>query len=257
MPMPNAMVATITRPSSRRNRAWLRGADRGVEARVVRQRGDAVAATRNSRGLLDRVPREAVDDAGVALVLGAQQVQQLVARLVLGAIRYWMLGRSKLATKCLASRELQPVRDLRVRWPGRGRGQRDPRDLGPALVQHRQLQVVGPEVVAPLGHAVRLVDGEQGDCAAVQQLERGARPAAARAPGTAGRARRRGSAVLDRRGVSNVLRGVEEPGPDAERGQRVDLVLHQRDQRRDDHAGALRGPAPGPGSTATCRRRSA
>ena len=110
--------------------------------------------------------------------------------LSLGAIRYWMLGRSKLATKCLASRRLQPLRDLRVRLLGGGGRQRDPGDLGPALVQHRQLQVVGPEVVPPLRHAVRLVDGEQGDGAAVQQLDGLAAPAGARAPGTAGPARR-------------------------------------------------------------------
>ena len=30
-----------------------------------------------------------------------------------------------------------------------------------ALVQHRQRAVLGPEVVAPLAHAVRLVDREQ------------------------------------------------------------------------------------------------
>ena len=91
--------------------------------------------------------------------------------LSLGAIRYWMLGRSKLATKCSRVPELQALRDLRVGLLGRGGGQRDPRNLGPALVQHRQLQVVGPEVVPPLGHAVRLVDGEQRDGAAVQQLD--------------------------------------------------------------------------------------
>ena len=39
--------------------------------------------------------------------------------------------------------------------------------------------------------------------------------------------------------------------------QRVDLVLHQRDQRRDDDADARRAAGPESGSTATCRRRSA
>ncbi len=34
-------------------------------------------------------------------------------------------------------------------------------------------------------------------------------------------------------------RRVEEPGPHPQRAQRVDLVLHQRDQRRDDHADAV------------------
>ena len=39
-------------------------------------------------------------------------------------------------------------------------------------MQQVQAQVVGPEVVAPLRHAVRLVDGEQGQSALAQQLRR-------------------------------------------------------------------------------------
>ena len=53
-------------------------------------------------GLVDRVAGQAVDDAGVARVLVAQQIQQLLRGSLLGTIRYWMLGRSKLATKCRA-----------------------------------------------------------------------------------------------------------------------------------------------------------
>ena len=43
---------------------------------------------------------------------------------------------------------------------------------------------------------------------------------------------------LDGAALERVLRGVEEPGAHAQRGQRVDLILHQRDQRRDDDADA-------------------
>ena len=39
--------------------------------------------------------------------------------------------------------------------------------------------------------------------------------------------------------------------------QAVDLVLHQRDQRRHDDRDAVSNEQPGPGSRATCRRRSA
>ena len=38
--------------------------------------------------------------------------------------------------------------------------------------------------------------------------------------------------------------------------QRLHLVAHQRDQRRDDDGRALAGTAPAPGSRSTCRRRS-
>jgi hypothetical protein len=42
---------------------------------------------------------------------------------------------------------------------------------GPALVQQVELAVFGPEVVAPLRHAVRLVDGEQRAARALEQVE--------------------------------------------------------------------------------------
>ena len=38
-------------------------------------------------------------------------------------------------------------------------------------MQDRELQVLGPEVVAPLRDAMRLVDGEEGDARPRQQLE--------------------------------------------------------------------------------------
>ena len=44
---------------------------------------------------------------------------------------------------------------------------------------------------------------------------------------------------------------------DAELAQRRDLVVHQRDQRRDDDAPCPAGTAPAPGSRGSCRRRSA
>ena len=50
--------------------------------------------------------------------------------------------------------------------------------VGEALVQQRQLQVVGAEVVTPLRHAVRLVDREQRDPRAAEEVEaaRGGQP---------------------------------------------------------------------------------
>ena len=124
-----------------------------------------------------------------------------------------------------------------MRLGGSRGGQRDPRHLGPALVQHRQTQVVGPEVVPPLGHAVRLVDREQRDLPLLEQRDRGRR------------AERLGCQVeqvelagpeLGRHHLplARILGRVEEAGPNAERPQRVDLVLHQRDERGDHHADA-------------------
>ena len=175
-----------------------------------------------------------------------------------GTIRYWMLGRSKLATKCRASVEVEPGGDLGV---GRGRSpSRSARCAArrPALVQHRQRQVVGPEVVAPLGDAVRLVDREQRD------LARGR--AAASSPSTRERLRRqveqvelaaRGTPPRPSRRSSKSWVELRNPARTPSARQRVDLVLHQRDQRRDRPPRRRPGRAPGSGSTATCRRRSA
>ena len=153
-----------------------------------------------------------------------------------GAIRYWMLGRSKLATKCLASpsssrcaisawvcsvavavsaiRGTSGQRSCSIDSAGSRAGSRAPTGTRSAPRRSRTGRPCR-------GRAAR------GSPA----------PAAARAPGRAGRARRRGTrtrpAALDR-----LLRRVEEPGPHAERRQGVDLVLHERDQRGDDHAGA-------------------
>ncbi len=91
--------------------------------------------------------------------------------------------------------------------------------------------------MAPLRHAVRLVDGEQREAGAVEQLE------AARREQPLGRhvqqvESARQQLAFDGAGGGGIERGVEELGTHAELGQCGDLVLHQRDQRRDHDGGA-------------------
>ena len=71
-----------------------------------------------------------------------------------------MFGRSKLLTKTRASPQLEALDDVGARQRVGGGGEGDARHAGIALGQHRELQVVLAEVVAPLADAVRLVDGE-------------------------------------------------------------------------------------------------
>ena len=109
----------------------------------------------------------------------------------------------------------------------------------------------------PLGHAVRLVDGEQGDRAPVEQPQRrfGAQPFRGQVEQVKLAGAERG---LDQAALARVLRRVQEPGPHPERPQRVHLVLHQRDERGDDHAGALaqqRGHLVAQGLAATGRHQ--
>ena len=175
----------------------------------------------------------------------------------LGTMRYWMLGRSKLATKCRASRQ------VRAGWRSRAwvasvavavsamRG-----TSGQRSCSIGQRQVVGPEVVAPLRHAVRLVDREQRDLAPVEQPQRSTRPAAARGRGRAGRARRRGTPPRPARRSSRSWVELRNPArtPSARSASTWSCISAISGEITTP---TPRGPAPGSGSTATCRRRSA
>src|SRR5262249_17474511 len=95
-----------------------------------------------------------------------------------------------------------------------------------------------PEVVAPLGDAVRLVDGEQRDANPAKLLQKA----------LVVEALRRDVQQLQRPGAQLAVylaelllgeRAVQARGGDAALAQHIDLVLHQRDQRRDNHGDAL------------------
>jgi hypothetical protein len=171
-------------------------------------------------------------------MLGPQQPEQLAARLVLRLDPVLDVGPVEARHELAGAAQRQPRDDLRAGLLGRGGRHRDPRHRGPPLVQHGQAQVVGPEVVPPLRHAVRLVDGEQRDRAAVEQPQRrfGAEPLRRQVEQVQLAVHER---VLDAPPRIGILGRVEEARLHAEHVQRVDLVLHEGDQRRDDHAGAL------------------
>ena len=117
----------------------------------------------------------------------------------------------------------------------RGRGEhRDP--LGQVAEEGADAAVVGAEVVAPVGDAVRLVDHEQPDVAA----SRGS--TSSRKPGLLSRSGLTEQHV-DLAGVDRVVDrlplldvgGVDRHRADAGPLGRLDLVAHQGEQRRDDH----------------------
>ena len=121
-----------------------------------------------------------------------------------------------------------------------GGGQRDARHAGKAVRQTCQLAIFGAELVAPLRDAMRLVDREQRERQARQPIHR----AVAQQP--LGRDIQQIELLLDQvaRDAARLGRielGVQRAGRHANLPQRRDLVVHQRDQRRDDHGGA--GPA--------------
>ena len=248
----------MTRPSSRRNRAWFGRPGGRVQPGVVGQRGDPVAG-KELGGLLHRCPGQAVDDARVPGVL----VVRMQVGAIAGSARPW----ARCGTGCWAGRS----------WPrtggprsgpagstisvagglGRGGGQRDraaPRASARAARTARGSRAGSraPTGIRSAPRRWRTARSCPGPAGAAWR-----RCAAAPAPGRAGPARRRGSRL--RPGGAGAESWVElrNPARTPSAAQRVHLVLHQRDQRRDDHAGARAGPARVSGSTATCRRRSA
>ena len=154
-------------------------------------------------------------------------------------------------------------------------------DAGKIVAQPSELAVLGTEIVSPLADAVRLVDGDEPDAGLREHAA-----AAAGSPRRPGARARRTAAGSDPRARSRAPRRARRGSSvlfkyaagDAVDAQAVDLILHQRDQRRHHDAsrdahrrrsrtapdaavgasplGRMRR-SPAPENTATCRRRSA
>ena len=126
--------------------------------------------------LFGALAREAVDDAGLVVVL-AQEREQLLGRLALVDDRVADVGPVEAGDedrRCVEAEASAHVgARLRV---GRRRAGHD-RHVGEQLAQPPELHVLGPEVVAPLRDAVRLVDREQGDAGGGAGAGTPARPA--------------------------------------------------------------------------------
>ena len=167
-----------------------------------------------------------------------------------------MLGRSKLATKHGASVEAEPLGDLAAGQLVGGGGQRDPRHVREFLGDRRQPDIFRAEVVAPLRHAMRLVDREQRQFRPRQQ-----RQAARRQQPLRRDIEQVEFAVeqllLDRIGLGIGQRRIQHRGADA------GFAAAPRPGRASARSAAtprcrsLRATATAIGSTATCRRRSA
>ena len=213
------------------------GAHRAAQAGVVGQGGDALVGEPLG-GLVHLVARQAVDDARLAGVFGAQQAQQLFAGAVLAFDAVLDIGPVEAGHIVARAGEVQALGDFRAGARVRGGGERDARHLGEFTVQQGELQIVAAEVVAPLRHAVGLVDGEQRQRRLMQQLQ-GAR---------LDQPFRRhiekvqlAVAYLLLQGLAllGAERGIQEGGAHPQRIERADLILHQRDQRAHHHAHAV------------------
>ena len=107
-------------------------------------------------------------------------------------------------------------------------------------MQHIEPHVFGAEVVAPLRDAMRLVDGEQRELGARQQIERALEHEAL--GGDIQQVELAAQQLgFDRARLAGIERGIEKRRAHPGLFERRHLVLHERDQRRDHDAGAGAG----------------
>ena len=201
-------------------------------AGVVRQRREALIAEKSS-GLVDLLARQAVDDTCVATTL-AEEGHQLLARRFLGHDAVEDVRPVETGKETLGALQVQALDDLFAGAHVGGGGQGDARHMREQLGQLAQLQVFRAEVMAPLRHAVGLVDGEQRDVQLAQEIEH------ARLHQALGRqvqhlqltaAHAPGQLTL----LLGVQGGVQRGRSHPKLIERGDLVVHQRDQRRNHH----------------------
>ena len=211
--------------------------------------------------LVGRLDRRDVDDAGAGQAL--DQLGELLLLVVLGAAAddaEVQVGAHGADGDDARASHRQPLEDVVAHLRRRGGGEREQRACADIARGLAEAEVGGTEVVAPLRDAVRLVDDEEGGAVGAQPLELGAEGAVDDALGRQIEERRLvddGDFVHDRARGRGRHRRVEAHGVDAERVELVELIVHERDQRRDDHGQAAGRPARAADSRATCRRRSA
>ncbi len=115
---------------------------------------------------------------------------------------------------------------------GRG-GQGDGRRIAQQLAEVAQPGVIGPEIVPPLADAMGLVDGQQRQPRRPDRLEKP--PAAKTLRRHVDQAELAGRHLVQPGVLLGHRQGaVDERHRQPQRLQLIDLVLHQRDQRRDD-----------------------
>ena len=214
---------------------------RCLEAGVV---GKSIAAARLEPGcgFLNRSARQAVHDAGIAGMLRRQKLPELFQRTAFGHHAVEYIGPVIAGGKDLRFGQIELFDDVAPGRPVGSRGQCNHRDAGKALLEDAELLVVGPEIVPPLRDAMSLVDGKEGDRTAREKLQ------AARGHEALGRnieqiQRRRANGLLDLGDFARGQARIERAGPHPSLAQRLHLILHQRDQRRNDDAqtGAQQG----------------
>ena len=138
-----------------------------------------------------------------------------------------------------------------------GRGQRHPRHAGEALRQQRRGRGIPAGTRGPTA-MTQCASSMANSAMPASRQPRQRAVASSRSGETYSSSRRRspGRGATSRASSSGQF-GMQRGGGDAQLAQRRDLVLHQRDQRRDDHRGARPAQRRHLVAERSCRRRSA
>ena len=210
---------------------------RGRDARVLQRLADA----------LDRGARRAVDDAAAPHPLAHEGEERpvLAAR---GA--HFKIQVRPVKARHLAQRAAQAEQapDVLLHPRRRGRGERGRHGaLRERVDEIGDLQIARAEILPPLGDAVRLVDGDERDGDRLRQLHKTRRaeplgrdieqavlPAIGAAVHVAQLLARERTVDIPRRDGAEHRDALTLRRRDARVRERRDLILHQRDERRDD-----------------------
>ena len=206
----------------------------GVHARMVGQRTDAVGDEQLGK-LLDLLAAQAVNDAALALVL-FDEADDVAVDVALGADLIVEVRPVERRFEDRGVGHAQVLLNIQLHL-GRGRGREGDQRRGADLVDDRaDAAVLGPEVVSPLRDAVRLVDGVERHLYLMQERhvvllgERlGGEIEQFGLPGEHVGADLRHGGLVERR-----IEEMRDSRLSRECAHRVDLVLHQGDQRRDN-----------------------
>ena len=142
----------------------------GLQAGMVGT-GMKALLLQEGRHLLGAIARRAVDDARFPLVAIADEAQQLLVAVALLDDPVADVGAVEAGDEGLGILQGQPVDDLAAGEIVGGGGERNARHRRKLVSQPAQTDVLGPKVVPPLRDAVRLVNGDQRQRAAMQQRQ--------------------------------------------------------------------------------------
>ncbi|RML88107.1 hypothetical protein ALQ88_05894 [Pseudomonas savastanoi] len=203
---------------------------------VIRQRGIAVFAQKYGH-FIDFLARQAVDNASIAAPFGEER-QQLFARLFLGHDAIEDVWPVEAGQKALGVLQVQARDDFFTGTLVGGGSQRNARHIRKQLGQLPQLQVLRAEIMTPLRYAVRFINGKQGNLKVLQERQHARRHQALR-----GEVEHfhfaQANAVSQFALLLGTEGGVERSSGHTEFIQRGDLIVHQRNERRDDHTEPL------------------